>query len=145
MRKFMDNIERDDWRNALIGSVVAGALPGFGLCAKQAIATAVEVNHGGDTSIDTLEFIVAGRPHRVQARGPFGVRWRPSRGMKANVPILYLPEDPKEPNYMRDRYQRMELFIVPALQWLACLLIGLTLLVDPCWGRFQRRGVGVKK
>jgi len=66
----------------------------FGLRAEQAIATIVEIDHGGETSIDTLEFIVAGPPHRVQARGPFGVRWGPSRGMKANVPILYLPEDP---------------------------------------------------
>jgi uncharacterized membrane protein YozB (DUF420 family) len=56
-----------------------------------------------------------------------------------------LAANPKGPDYMRDRYQRMELFIVPVLQWLACLVIGLTLLVDACWRRFQRREDGVKK
>jgi hypothetical protein len=49
---------------------------------------------------------------------------------------------PKGPDYMRDRYQRMELFIVPVLQWLACLVIGLTLLLDACWRRFQRHKDG---
>jgi hypothetical protein len=43
-----------------------------------------------------------------------------------------LAASPRGPDYMRDRYQRMELFIVPVLQWIACLVIGLTLLVGRC-------------
>jgi hypothetical protein len=56
-----------------------------------------------------------------------------------------LAENPRGPDYIRDRYQRMELFIVPVLQWLACLMIGLALLVDACWRWFQRRADRVKK
>jgi hypothetical protein len=46
-----------------------------------------------------------------------------------------LAESPRGPDYMRHRYQRMELFIVPVLQWLACLVVGAVLLVDSCWRR----------
>jgi hypothetical protein len=56
-----------------------------------------------------------------------------------------LAASPRGPDYMRDRYQRMELFIVPVLQWLACLVIGLTLLVDACRRRIQRSGVGITR
>jgi hypothetical protein len=53
-----------------------------------------------------------------------------------------LAKSPRGPDYMRDRYQRMEVFIVPALQWLACLVIGLALLVDAGRRRFQRNADG---
>lgn len=66
----------------------------FGMNSERAVATVVGVDHSGDTGIDTLEFTVDGEPFRVQARGPFGVLWGPSHGMKARVPILYLPDDP---------------------------------------------------
>jgi len=46
-----------------------------------------------------------------------------------------LAESPRGPEYMRHRYQRMELFIVPVLQWIACLVIGLVLFLDWCWKR----------
>jgi hypothetical protein len=45
---------------------------------------------------------------------------------------------------MRRRYQRMELFIVPALQWLACLVIGIVLAID-AWRKRQRGSDLVKK
>lgn len=48
-----------------------------------------------------------------------------------------LAESPRGPDYMRHRYQRMELFIVPALQWLACLVIGVVLGID-AWRRRLR-------
>lgn len=48
-----------------------------------------------------------------------------------------LAESPRGPDYMRHRYQRMELFIVPALQWLACLVIGVVLAIDACRRRIQ--------
>lgn len=68
----------------------------FGLRAEQAIATVVAVDHTGESSIDTLEFTVAGRAYRVQSQGPFGVGWGPSSGLKARVPVLYLPDDPNK-------------------------------------------------
>jgi hypothetical protein len=49
-----------------------------------------------------------------------------------------LVEHPRGPDYMRHRYQRVELFIVPFLQWLACLVIGVVLAVD-AWRRRKRR------
>ncbi|MDA1051421.1 MAG: hypothetical protein O3C40_13195 [Planctomycetota bacterium] len=51
-----------------------------------------------------------------------------------------LAESPRGPDYMRDRYQRMELFIVPVLQWIACLLIGAALFADACWERVRGPG-----
>lgn len=48
-----------------------------------------------------------------------------------------LAESPRGPDYMRHRHQRMELFIVPALQWLACLVIGVVLAID-AWRRRLR-------
>ena len=44
---------------------------------------------------------------------------------------------PRGPDYMRHRYQKMELFIVPALQWLACLVIGAALVIG-AWRKLQR-------
>lgn len=41
---------------------------------------------------------------------------------------------------MRDRYQRMELFIVPVVQWIACLTIGAALFLDWCWKRITNQG-----
>jgi hypothetical protein len=55
-----------------------------------------------------------------------------------------LAEHPRGPDYLRHRYQRMELFIVPALQWLACLLIGIVLAID-AWRRRVRGSDLVKK
>lgn len=49
-----------------------------------------------------------------------------------------LAENPRGPDYIRDRYQRMDLFIVPVLQWLACLAIGWALFVESCWKRIRR-------
>jgi hypothetical protein len=46
-----------------------------------------------------------------------------------------LAESPRGPDYMRDRYQRMGLFLVPALQWIACLIIGTTLCISAWWRR----------
>ena len=66
----------------------------FGLNSERAVATVVEIDHSDETSIDTLEFTVDGRPFRVQARGALGVRWGPSRGLRSRVPILYQPDDP---------------------------------------------------
>lgn len=48
-----------------------------------------------------------------------------------------LAESPRGPDCMRHRYQRMELFIVPALQWLPCLVIGVVLAID-AWRRRLR-------
>ena len=58
---------------------------------------------------------------------------------EANGYRTALAESPRGPDYMRDRYQRMELFIVPVLQWLACLAIGAVLALDACWRRLQPR------
>jgi hypothetical protein len=58
---------------------------------------------------------------------------------EANGYRTALAESPRGPDYMRDRYQRMELFIVPVLQWLACLVIGGVLAMDACWRRLQPR------
>ena len=41
-----------------------------------------------------------------------------------------LADSGRGPDYMRERYQRTALFVVPALQWIACLVIGLVLFVD---------------
>jgi hypothetical protein len=41
-----------------------------------------------------------------------------------------LADSPRGPEYMRDRYQRLELFIVLVLQWLACVVIGIVLALD---------------
>lgn len=68
----------------------------FGMNSERAVATVVGVDHSGGTGIDTLEFTVDGEPFRVQARGPFGVLWGPSHGMRARVPVLYLPDDPNK-------------------------------------------------
>lgn len=51
-----------------------------------------------------------------------------------------LAESPRGPDYMRHRFQRMELFIVPVLQWIACLMFGGALFLDWCWKRVTRRG-----
>jgi hypothetical protein len=53
---------------------------------------------------------------------------------EANGYRTALAEHPRGPDYMRHRYQRMELFIVPALQWLACVAIGVVLAID-AWRR----------
>jgi hypothetical protein len=58
---------------------------------------------------------------------------------EANGYRTALAESPRGPDYMRDRYQRMELFIVPVLQWLACAVIGLVLAIDACRRRLQLR------
>lgn len=57
---------------------------------------------------------------------------------EANGYRTALAESPRGPDYMRHRYQRMELFIVPALQWLACLVMGLVLGVDAGKRRLSR-------
>jgi cytochrome c biogenesis factor len=93
-------------------------------------------------------FAWCGRRHRRQSIALF-VLTVPLVGFgvwllaaEANGYRTALAESPRGPDYMRHRYQRMELFIVPVLQWLACLAIGSALLVDGCWRRFQRRGDG---
>jgi hypothetical protein len=58
---------------------------------------------------------------------------------EANGYRTALAESPRGPDYMRHRYQRMELFIVPVVQWLGCLVVGGVLALDACWRRLQPR------
>jgi hypothetical protein len=55
-----------------------------------------------------------------------------------------LAESPRGPDYMRHRYQRMELFIVPVLQWLAGLVTGTVLAIDACRSSPARHVTGGK-
>jgi hypothetical protein len=61
-------------------------------------------------------------------------------GLSLAICALASVDSPRGEDYLRDRYQRMALFIVPVLQWVACLAIGSALSVDVCWKWLQSGG-----